>query len=107
MVDKYFEMLNSVAKNLEHVSESEEFENLNEDELLSLLCSLQTFNNTVDVIVGIDKDDFDVDKATDLLIEMDSFFSETGNDDSIIKKFDNLGKSLQFFRKVDGHKYNN
>ena len=105
--DNYLKMLEKLADNLTLALESDEFSTLSEDEMLSLLNGLEIFNQCVDTIVGINEDDFDLEQAESLLSEMDSFLS--GNDaagDSILKRFDNLGKSLQM-GALDKNQYKN
>lgn len=105
--DNYLKMLEKLGDNLSLALESDELNTLGEDELLSLLNGLEAFNQSVDDIVGINQDDFDLEQAELLLSEMDSFLSE--NDvagDSILTRFDNLGKSLQM-GALDKNQYKN
>lgn len=98
-------MLEKLGDNLSLALESDELNTLGEDELLSLLNGLQAFNQSVEIIVGVDQDNFDLEQAESLLSEMDLFLSESeGENDSILTRVDNLGKSLQI-RDLDGNQY--
>lgn len=93
--DHYLNMIANLSDDLSKTLEGDDLDKMSEDELLSLLDSLQAFNRTVDSIVGIHEDDFDLEQAELLLSELDSFFSEKEiKDDSILTRFYNLGKSL-------------
>ncbi len=93
--DHYLNMIANLSDDLSKTLEGDDLDKMSEDELLSLLDSLQAFNRKVDSIVGIHEDDFDLEQAELLLSELDSFFSEEEiEDDSILTRFDNLGKSL-------------
>lgn len=103
--DNYVNMLEKLAGNLSLALESDELNTMGEDELLSLLNGLQAFNQSVEIIVGVDQDNFDLEQAESLLSEMDLFLSESeGENDSILTRVDNLGKSLQI-RDLDGNQY--
>lgn len=103
--DNYLKMLEKLGDNLSLALESDELNTLGEDELLSLLNGLQAFNQSVEIIVGVDQDNFDLEQAESLLSEMDLFLSESeGENDSILTRVDNLGKSLQI-RDLDGNQY--
>ena len=105
--DHYLKMLEQVADNLSVALEHDELDRMEEDELLSLLNGLQAFNRSVDAIVGNNPDDFDVEQSELLLSEMESFFSENEEEgDSVLTKFDNLGKSLQV-GELDENQYKN
>lgn len=105
--DHYLKMLEQVADNLSVALEHDELDRMEEDELLSLLNGLQAFNRRVDAIVGNNPDDFDVEQSELLLSEMESFFSENEEEgDSVLTKFDNLGKSLQV-GELDENQYKN
>ena len=105
--DHYLKMLEQVADNLSVALEHDELDRMEEDELLSLLNGLQAFNRCVDAIVGNNPDDFDVEQSELLLSEMESFFSENEEEgDSVLTKFDNLGKSLQV-GELDENQYKN
>lgn len=93
--DHYLNMIANLSDDLSKTLEGDDLDKMSEGELLSLLDSLQAFNRTVDSIVGIHEDDFDLEQAELLLSELDSFFSEKEiKDDSILTRFYNLGKSL-------------
>lgn len=103
--DNYLKMLEKLGDNLSLALESDELNTMGEDELLSLLNGLQAFNQSVEIIVGVDQDNFDLEQAESLLSEMDLFLSESeGENDSILTRVDNLGKSLQI-RDLDGNQY--
>ena len=103
--DNYLKMLEKLGDNLSLALESDELNTLGEDELLSLLNGLQAFNQSVEIIVGVEQDNFDLEQAESLLSEMDLFLSESeGENDSILTRVDNLGKSLQI-RDLDGNQY--
>ena len=105
--DHYLKMLEQVADHLSDALEDDELDRMEEDELLSLLNGLQAFNRRVDAIVGNNPDDFDVEQSELLLSEMESFFSENEEEgDSVLTKFDNLGKSLQV-GELDENQYKN
>lgn len=105
--DHYLKMLEQVADNLSVALEHDELDRMEEDELLSLLNGLQAFNRSVDAIVGNNPDEFDVEQAELLLSEMELFFSENEEEgDSVLTKFDNLGKSLQV-GELDENQYKN
>ena len=105
--DHYLKMLEQVADNLSVALEHDELDRMEEDELLSLLNGLQAFNRRVDAIVGNNPDEFDVEQAELLLSEMELFFSENEEEgDSVLTKFDNLGKSLQV-GELDENQYKN
>lgn len=105
--DHYLKMLEQVADNLSVALEHDELDRMEEDELLSLLNGLQAFNRRVDAIVGNNPDDFDVEQSELLLSEMELFFSENEEEgDSVLTKFDNLGKSLQV-GELDENQYKN
>ena len=74
--DHYLNMIANLSDDLSKTLEGDDLDKMSEDELLSLLDSLQAFNRTVDSIVGIHEDDFDLEQAELLLSELDSFFSE-------------------------------
>lgn len=105
--DHYLKMLEQVADNLSVALEHDKLDTMEEDELLSLLNGLQAFNRSVDAIVGNNPDEFDVEQAELLLSEMELFFSENEEEgDSVLTKFDNLGKSLQV-GELDENQYKN
>ena len=105
--DHYLKMLEQVADHLSVALEHDELDRMEEDELFSLLNGLQAFNRRVDAIVGNNPDDFDVEQSELLLSEMESFFSENEEEgDSVLTKFDNLGKSLQV-GELDENQYKN
>lgn len=72
--DHYLNMIANLSDDLSKTLEGDDLDKMSEDELLSLLDSLQAFNRTVDSIVGIHEDDFDLEQAELLLSELDSFF---------------------------------
>ena len=105
--DHYLKMLEQVADHLSVALEHDKLDTMEEDELLSLLNGLQAFNRSVDAIVGNNPNEFDVEQAELLLSEMELFFSENEEEgDSVLTKFDNLGKSLQV-GELDENQYKN
>ena len=72
--DHYLNMIANLSDDLSKTLEGDDLDKMSEGELLSLLDSLQAFNRTVDSIVGIHEDDFDLEQAELLLSELDSFF---------------------------------
>ena len=72
--DNYLNMIANLSDDLSKTLEGDDLDKMSEGELLSLLDSLQAFNRTVDSIVGIHEDDFDLEQAELLLSELDSFF---------------------------------
>ena len=72
--DHYLNMIANLSDDLSKTLEGDDLDKMSEGELLSLLDSLQAVNRTVDSIVGIHEDDFDLEQAELLLSELDSFF---------------------------------
>lgn len=95
-IEQHIKMLEKVSDDLNNAVD--DLHKMNEDELVSLLNGLKSFNQSVDYIIGQDDDDFDLDKAEALLNEMELFFSNDSDQEFNVKNFEDLGKSLQLIK---------